>query len=275
MTTSGRDASDALLGIVTADDGTPLAYRRSGEGPPLLLLHGTSADHRRWQPVLPALEERFTVYNLDRRGRGGSGDADLYAIEREFTDVVAVIEAIGEPVHVIGHSYGGLCALEAAPLLATKLHKLIVYEPPMNVTDVPLAAPETIDRLDALLAVGDRDGLVAAMMRELVGVPPATLARMRSLPPWQGRVAAAHTIPRELRAVAAYRFVPERFRDVATPTLLLLGGDSPANVQAATRAIAEALPNAQTVVLSGQGHVAMDSAPALFIAEVLRFLMAE
>ena len=55
-------------------DGTRIAYRRSGEGPPLILVHGTAANHGRWSPVLPALEERFTVYAMDRRGRGGSGD---------------------------------------------------------------------------------------------------------------------------------------------------------------------------------------------------------
>ena len=272
MTRSGTGATVEPHGIVTGEDGTPLAYRRSGTGPPLLLLHGTSADHRRWQPVLPAFEQHFTVYNLDRRGRGGSGDVEPYALEAEFADVIAVVEAIGEPVDVIGHSYGGLCALEAAPRLATKLRKLVVYEPPMNVTEVPLAGPDTIDRLEAYLATDDREGLVAAMMTELVGVGPEALARMRSLPPWQGRVAAAPTIPRELRAVYDYRFDPVRFLEIATPTLLLLGGESPENVKAATHAIAAALPNAQTVVLPGQGHVAMDSAPDLFVAEVLRFL---
>jgi pimeloyl-ACP methyl ester carboxylesterase len=55
----------------TSRDGTPIAYRRSGEGPPLVLVHGAAADHGRWRPVLPAFEERFTVYAIDRRGRGG------------------------------------------------------------------------------------------------------------------------------------------------------------------------------------------------------------
>ena len=61
---------------VTSKDGTPIACWRSGEGPPLVLVHGTAADHGRWRPVLPAFEERFTVFAVDRRGRGGSGDSD-------------------------------------------------------------------------------------------------------------------------------------------------------------------------------------------------------
>src|SRR5918994_4256030 len=99
---------------VTSLDGTPIAYWRSGEGPPLVLVHGTSADHSRWAPVLPAFEERFTVYAVDRRGRGESGDSEDYSIEREFEDVAAVVDSIEAPVNLLGHSYGAVCSLEAA-----------------------------------------------------------------------------------------------------------------------------------------------------------------
>src|SRR5215203_2479450 len=67
---------------VTSKDGTTIAYWRSGDGPPLVLVHGTTADHSRWTPVMPAFERRFTVCAIDRRGRGGSGDPDDYAIGR-------------------------------------------------------------------------------------------------------------------------------------------------------------------------------------------------
>src|SRR3712207_1323335 len=113
---------------VTSKDGTPIAYRRSGEGPPLVLVHGTAADHSRWRPVLPAFEQSFTVYAIDRRGRGGSGDSDDYAIEREFEDVAAVVDSFGEPANLLAHSYGALCALEAA-LLTTNVRKLVLYDP--------------------------------------------------------------------------------------------------------------------------------------------------
>jgi pimeloyl-ACP methyl ester carboxylesterase len=275
MAASDRNPEDQTQHIVTAADGTPLAYRRSGVGPPLLLIHGGGAAGSRWQPVLPALEQRFTVYNLDRRGRGGSGDAEPYAVALEYADVVAVVESIGEPVAVIGHSYGGLTALEAALVRGELFRQLVLYEPPMNVTPVPLASPEVIARMEVQLAAGDREGVVETLMRELVGVPPDALARMRTLPAWQARIAAAHTIPRELRAVADYRFDPARFRELTTPTLVLLGGDSPANVQAATRAIADALPNARLVVMPGQGHVAMDTGTELFLTEVFHFLLDE
>ena len=271
MPAADREPSDTDKVMVTAGDGTSIACWRSGEGPPLLLFHGISADHRRWDPVLPALAERFTVYNVDRRGRGGSGDSDGYAFEREFADTTAAIDAIGGPVDVIGHSYGAMCALEAA-LLTTNIRRLVLYEPPYRMSDRPVSPPDIVDRLETHLAAGDRDEVIAVMMGELVGVPPEAMAEMRTRPAWAARVAAAHTIPRELRALETYRFAPERFRNVTIPTLLLLGSTSPDSMGQATRAVAEVLPNAQTVVLPGQGHVAMDTATDLFTTEVLRFL---
>jgi pimeloyl-ACP methyl ester carboxylesterase len=97
---------------VLSQDGTPIAVWRSGDGPPLVLIHGAAADHNRWAPVLPALEERFAVFAVDRRGRGRSGDTTDYALEREYENVVAVVESAGEGVNVLGHSYGGICALD-------------------------------------------------------------------------------------------------------------------------------------------------------------------
>ena len=124
----GSIGTRRLKATVTSKDGTPIAYWRSGEGPPLVLVHGTTADHSRWTPVLPAFEQRFTVCAVDRRDRGGSGDSEDYSIEREFEDVAAVVDSIGEPVDLLGHSYGAVCALEAA-LLTRNVHKLVLYEP--------------------------------------------------------------------------------------------------------------------------------------------------
>jgi pimeloyl-ACP methyl ester carboxylesterase len=260
---------------ITSRDGTPIAcWCSSGEGPPLVLVHGTAADHGRWRPVLPAFEERFTVYAIDRRGRGGSGDADGYAIEREFEDVAAVVDSLGEPVNLLGHSYGALCALEAT-LLASNVRELVLYDPGIEVAGQEIYPHEVIERLEALLGAGDRDGVVGTTMRDVAGLPPETVEYMRSQPVWQARVEAAHTIPRELRAVKAYSLDPQRFRDLGVPTLLLSGGDSPAALRKAAEAVDEVLPDSRIVVMQGQGHAAMDTGTDLFTTEVLRFLTSQ
>jgi pimeloyl-ACP methyl ester carboxylesterase len=91
--------------IVRSRDNTPIAYERSGQGPPLVLVHGSTADHTRWAPLLPELGRHFTVYAIDRRGYGQSGDSEPYSIEREFED------AAGQQANLLGHSYGSSAVL--------------------------------------------------------------------------------------------------------------------------------------------------------------------
>jgi pimeloyl-ACP methyl ester carboxylesterase len=103
-------------------------------------------EHFSFRFVEPLLADRFTVYAVDRRGRGECGDsADGYAIEQEFADVVAVVDSLAEPADIFGHSYGATVALGAAPL-ARHLRRLILYEPAPG---IPQTDPELLARLDA------------------------------------------------------------------------------------------------------------------------------
>ena len=262
------DTSAPTLETVRSADGTPIAVWRAGEGPPLVLVHGTAADHARWAPVLPALAERFTVLAVDRRGRGESGDARDYAIGREFEDNAAVADHAGGGACVLGHSFGALCALEGA-LLSRPLRALVLYEPPGK-GSVP--SGDALARLETLLAEGDRDRFMGVFMAEVAGVRPEQIEAMRSQPAWAARLAAAHTIPRELRAVGDHRFDPAAFRDLAVPTLLLYGDATREPFKEAVAKVDAALPDSRIVAMPGQGHTAMDTATELFVSEVVSFL---
>jgi pimeloyl-ACP methyl ester carboxylesterase len=253
-------------------DGTLLAYQRTGSGPPLVLIHGTGASSTRWMPVLPALEAHFTIYALNRRGRGGSGDTPQYALEREFEDVAALVNSVGRPVNLLGHSFGAICALEAS-LRTRYLHKLILYEPPIPIADEAIYPEGLIDRLEALLDAGDRENVLTMFVQEVLHMPAHEFQLFRASPAWASRIAAAHTLPRELRAQMGYHFVEERFKGFMTPTLLIVGADSPSRFKAATNLLAATLPNSRTVILPGQQHIAMDTAPELFVQKVMDFLM--
>lgn len=259
-----------IVETTTSRDGTRIGWARSGDGPPLVLVHGTTADRTRWAPVIPALEARFSVYAVDRRGRGASGDAAGYAIERECEDIAAVVDAIGGPVDLLGHSYGARCSLVAA-LLTPNLQRLILYEPALTGDVYP---PGFIDQLQRDLDMGDREKVLTTFFREIVRVPPQELATLQSSPAWQGRIKVAHTIVRELRAAKQYAFQPERYETFTTPTLLILGGDSPPPFKAAIDEVHAGIPGSQIAVLPGQRHAAMDTGTALFTTEVIRFLSA-
>ena len=254
-------------------DGTTIAYQRTGAGSTLVLVHGTLGSHGSWAAILPTLEKQFSVYAVDRRGRGESGDAPNYAVEREYEDIAAVVDSIGEGVNLLGHSFGGLCVLEAA-LLTPNLRSLIVYEPPsLPVPGVALYPEGIVDQLDTLLDAGDRENVVISVFRDLVNMPPDELELFKASPRFPAWVAAAHTVPRETRAEEDYRFEPERFKHLNVPTLLLVGGDSPQIVKETIEAWHAALPNSKIVVLPGQQHMAQHTAPDLFLHEVQSFLL--
>jgi pimeloyl-ACP methyl ester carboxylesterase len=181
---------EATMTRVTSRDGTQIAYWTSGEGPPLVVVHGTTADHTRWRPLLPYLEPHATVHALDRRGCGASGDAPDYDVAREFEDVAAVVDAVaqasGSAVDVLGHSYGGLCAFGGAAL-TSNLGRLVLYEGWPSPNPDQLALPPGVEaRLDALLAEGNREAVLETFFREVVRMPEEEFAVYRGLPTWQG-----------------------------------------------------------------------------------------
>jgi pimeloyl-ACP methyl ester carboxylesterase len=268
-TETQRQATQSAIGYVTSADGTRIGFERSGVGPPLVLVHGTSADRTRWAPVLPALERHFTVYAVDRRGRGLSGDTEPYALEREFEDVTAVVDSIGEPVDLLGHSFGGLCALEAA-LRSRSVRRLVLYEPAFN-TEVPFYEQDPRPRLEALITRGDREGALVTFFREVVAMSEAELAMMRAAPSWQGRMAAVHTIPREF-ADLDYEFDATRIGALSIPVLLLQGSESGPALLEATKILHATLPASTVEVMQGEAHVAITTAPELFTRLVLEFL---
>jgi pimeloyl-ACP methyl ester carboxylesterase len=155
-----------------------------------------------------------------------------------------------------------------AALVARNLHKLIVYEPAPGISGVP---SEDVERIEDLVARDERDEALVHAFR-VFGLTPEELEQMRASPTWSERLAAAHTVACEIRAEEAYRVDPERFRNLATPALLILGEESPDWAHEGTERIRAALPNARVSILSGQGHVAIMTAPELVADEVARFL---
>jgi pimeloyl-ACP methyl ester carboxylesterase len=208
---------------------------------------------------------------VDRRGRGESGDVEPYAIEHEYEDIAAVMESIPGPVNLLGHSYGAICALEAS-LRTSKLRKLILYEPPIQTDIKKTNPPDAIARMNAYLQAGQRGKLLLFFLREIVGIPQKEIRQLKSLPGWSFRLATAHTIPREEASVSAYIFKPERFSRMESPTLLLLGGESPPFFAASIESLKRAIPRSRIAVMAGQGHAAMETSPELFLKEVVGFL---
>jgi pimeloyl-ACP methyl ester carboxylesterase len=251
---------------VEAPDGVAIACEVSGEGPPLVLVHGAGSARWSFDAVRPHLERGFTVIAIDRRGRGDSGDGDEYALERECEDVAAVVRDSGHNAVLMGHSYGGLVAAGAAQLL--DLPRLALYEPAMGGA---LSTPETIERWERLIEEGDRDAVLREFFRDIAGYDEEAIEELARGPVWEARRQIVPTVPRELRAELAHRFDADALGGLGMPVLLLVGSESPDWAVRSVDAHAEAIAGAERRTLEGHGHAANVTGPDLLAAELERF----
>lgn len=258
---------------VTSKDGTTIAFDRSGEGPPVILVGG-AFNTRSFGPnggLAALLAEHFTVINYDRRGRGDSGDTAPYSVEREVEDIEALIKAAGGSAHVFGISSGAALTLEAANR-GLSIEKMALYEAPFVVDDSRPPVPnDYLERLEGLVASGRRGDAVRLFMREGVGLPAMFVTMMRFMPAWSKLKVVAHTVVYDAAIVDDYQkghpLPAGRWASVTVPTLVAVGGKSPAWMRHAMRALADVLPDARHRTLEGQTHIVKPEALAPALAE--------
>ncbi len=242
------------MNTVISKDGTPIAFDRSGEGTPIILVVGAFNDRSTGAPLAATLSEHFTVFNYDRRGRGASGDSTLYAIEREIEDLAALLDEAGGSASVFGYSSGAILALKAAAR-GLALSRLALYEPPFLLEDgFPKLAQEISVRLTELLSSGRRGDAVELYQMELVGIPAEIVAQLRQAPFRPALENIAHTLVYDATLTGDMPVLAEQLPSITVPTLVISGGNSQARVRSAAQTLAGTLPNAQHRSLSGQTH---------------------
>jgi pimeloyl-ACP methyl ester carboxylesterase len=255
---------------VQSADGTRITYWCSGQGRPLLLVHGAGGDHHQWDAMRPSLDPHVTVVGIDRRSSVGD-PAARYSLEREFEDIAAIAATFAGPVDLMGWSSGAICALHAA-LRLPNLRRLVLGEPPWLYDHMP-AVSATLDRL---LAAGELDGVLETFLREGVRVPEAGIAALKASPEWPGMVQRSRRYPREVAALIGWPFEALSFRALHQPVCFLVGGETPPNHhhRGYIARLAAVLPDFRVVELPGQDHFAPLRAPALVAEAVVTFLVA-
>jgi len=248
---------------VRSSDGTRIAYDRSGNGPPIILVDGALCS-RAFGPMpklAPLLAQHFTVFTYDRRGRNDSGDTAPYAVDREVEDLDALITEAGGSAFVHGISSGGVLALRAAAS-GSGIRKLAVYEPPFMIGDEGHRPPADHEgQLTRLVSSDRRADAVKFFMTRVVGMPPLLTLPMQLMPVWSKLKAVAHTLPYDAAVMGDYSLPTGLAAAVAVPTLVIGGAKSPAVLRRAAQALADVLPNGRHHALAGQSHNV--SAPAI------------
>lgn len=255
-------------GQIAVCSGGQIAFDTYGEGPPLVLVHGAFSDHRtNWTYVKPLLAPHFRVHAIARRGRGATDAATDRALEDEFEDVAAVIRLIGEPVFLLGHSYGAHVALGTAAAVPDLVGKLILYEP---------AWPQLLDaaamaKLGQLAESNNWGAFAMTFFGELLEVPQVELEALKKSDDWPPIVEDAAASYADIRALARYDFDIEKFKDLPTPVLLQTGSES-LSEHWATEALAGILSGGKVSVLKGAAHEGMTTDPEQYAEDVRRFL---
>lgn len=250
-------APDITTDTVVADDGTELGVHRLGSGSPVVVVHGSISTAQSWMPVATLLAADHSVFVLDRRGRGSSGDADEYTLGTEAADIIAVVkraqQETGAVPALVGHSYGAICALHAVRAGAD-VASLALYEPPLPV-DGPVAG-EHLAPYAAAIAASDNDAAIRIAMEHFIRVSSDETEALAATPLWGQFLELAPTWTRELAEIDVSVGVLPEYGALTVRTLLLVGSESPAHLVGATAYLESALPESTKHVLSGQAHFA-------------------
>jgi pimeloyl-ACP methyl ester carboxylesterase len=261
---------NAMQATISAD-GTRIAYDRSGEGPPIVLVAGAFNTRTTTEPLAVALRDRFTVLNVDRRGRGDSGDSAPYAVQREIEDLDAVIGDAGGSAALFAYSSGATLALHAAAD-GLPISRLALYDAPFVVDDSrPRLAPDFVQELAGLIASGRRGDAVELYQRVVIGIPEDIVVQMRQAPFRPALEAIAHTLVYEATLVGDLGLPTDLIASITTPTLVIDGEHSPPIMHSAADAVARTLPDGRRRTLAGQSH---DLAPEALAPVLEEFLLA-
>ncbi len=241
--------------LVVSKDGTKITYDIWGKGPVLILVLGALNTRKTGAKLAKILSSHFTVISYDRRGRGDSTDVQPYSPNREVEDLEAVINEIGEPVYLYGHSSGAAIVFEAAITLNNQIKKIAIYEAPYTVDDTATkAAKEYNKKLKSILSKGHKNDAIALFM-QYIGVSEKQTQAMKHLPMWKGLVAMAPTLAYDSDILGVGHSLPSsHVKNISSPALLMNGSSSPEFMKIVAEKLSRTIPKAQYRSLDGQNH---------------------
>lgn len=266
--------------IIQSLNGSAYRVTISGDGPPLLLLHGFTGSAESWAEIMPQLIARWRVLAPDLLGHGGSdapADPPRLGMQPQVADLIALLDLLQLPsARVLGYSMGGRVALSLAIAAPDRVERLVLESASPGLADpteraVRIAADEALaDRIE-------RDGLAAfvayweglALFASQAALPAATRARHRA----QRLRGSPHGLAQSLRGLGTGRMPPlwDQLGALRVPTLLL-AGDLDTKYTQIARQMVERLPNAQLRIVAGVGHTIHLERPVNYVNLVADFL---
>jgi len=256
---------------------TEIAWDTFGDGPPVVLIHGTPSWSYLWRDVVPVLSERCTVYALDLPGYGDSAaspDADL-SIAAHAKVLVELLDRWGlERPAVAGHDIGGAIALRAHLLHERRFSRIALVD---AVVLAPWITPTTRHVQAHLDVYGTMPGhvferITAGHLRTAVHRPLGDEAFAAYHGRWTGKAGQAAY----LQKVACFdendtRELEPLLPGIDVPVGIVWGEHDRWLDPAVARRLAELIPGAELVMIEDAGHFAMEDAPDAVAQALLEF----
>jgi pimeloyl-ACP methyl ester carboxylesterase len=253
--------SPTLITAGLADGSNALARDNGGSGPSILIVHGGFDDGSSWLRVAARLSGRFRVVRMVRRQyRLDLPEMSPYSIETEVEHVLAVADLMAGPIVLVGHSSGGVVALEALLAAPDRFAGAVLYEPPVATgQSSPGASDDAYQRAREAMEAGQPGKMMQIFITEIVGMPKHVGCVLRPL------IAAApkarKLAPRQLSDLDGLQPRLDSYADIGTPTLLLGGERSPAHLRERLDTLAATMPNTEKLIMPGRDHNANSRAP--------------
>jgi len=265
MTMSHISTTTDTTHTVLSQDGAKISYLTMGSGPAVIVIPGALSMATSYTAFASALAEHFTVHIIERRGRGQSDPQGAdYSIRKECEDVLALQQETGASF-LVGHSFGGLVALEVARKNPA-FTKLAVYEP-----GVSIDGSISMDWIPGYKKNLGEKKYLAAFVEFSLGVGPEYA---RNTPPWlmkllipliigsHERMMMLGLLPENLREhqeVARLDSSYENYQDITADVLLMYGGKSNTTwVNMAMEQLAAVLPQSETKEFPKLDHFGID-----------------
>ncbi|WGS18837.1 MULTISPECIES: alpha/beta fold hydrolase [unclassified Bradyrhizobium] len=253
-------------------NGTSISFKRSGEGPPLFLLHGAEADHSMFDAFGAVLALHFTVIAYDQRDSGATRNPPVpYGLGELADDLAALIAALGYVrAHVFGTSFGGAIAQLAAVCHPARIDRLVLASTFRVGVSVASINPEGVPRFAELRA---RLPESLPAFAEYFFAPSYIAAHPEALALFTGN--KRDTGQRERRGAVLGQPIEISLGAIKAPTLVLAGSEDRLIPPAHTQSLAREIPGVRSAVIEGIGHVGTIQDPAAVAAQVRAFLQSK
>lgn len=270
------------------------AYNQTGQGHPLVLVHGSVSDYRTWEGQFKAFGKRYATISYSRRFHRPNipiGPEEDYSFNQHVSDLEAFLDEItSEPVHLVGHSYGAFVCLMLACKNPGQIRTLTLAEPPV-ITLYVSNSPKLAELLKVLVS---RPKTALALIRlGAKGIEPASAALKKgnkeqaldifgkavlgassysNLSNERKEQAKANLIKAEFLGSGFPKPDKEAIKNLHLPVLLIGGENSPAIFGHLSRSLHEMLPNSGQITISDASHNMHEDNPEGFNEAVLEFI---